>query len=236
MKYLLSVLMLVIFPSMAAAQPAPTAKPKAVIEGPTEGAAGDLAIFTIGEGSRGKTYLWLVVPKKPFLRGDGGTSIGFASRDPVTYTIILVAVEGDAGDIAQHVYHNGVGPTPPNPPPTPPGPFPPPNALSDLVYAETMKLPAGVRSVAPLLTAAYVRTAAMARSGSHDKWTVGQFMESVVRVENRKALGDQAAAWGSWDAAVRRAFERLWDDGEIKKVGDLAGPFDSVVAGLRRVR
>ena len=232
MKRLLAILLSVWFPSMAAAQlePTPTAPPKAVIEGPTSGLPGDLVIFRIGEGSRGKTFKWLLVPDRPFLRGDGGTSIGFASRTPAVFTIILVAIEGDDAGYATHEYRNGVGPAPPGPNP------PAPDPLSDLAYSEAMKVDAGARASAPLLTASYVRLAATARSGSHDKWTVGQFMGNVVRVENRKALGDQAVAWGAWSAAMSKAFKALWDDGKIEEVKDLADPFDRIAAGLRRVR
>lgn len=106
------------------------AQSTAIVNGPTQAAAGDLVILD-ASSSDCDTLAWsLANSDKSFLPVEGGTKCVFASGQPGEYVFMLATAKGNADGtatvaLAKHVLLIGELPTPPDPGPTPPGPRPP---------------------------------------------------------------------------------------------------------------
>lgn len=109
--------------SFAATPKAETEKAKAIIEGPSQIAPGDLLILD-GTKSQATDWKWLVIPSKTILPVEGGRRLVFAVGQPGTYQFILSVA--NQASVDSTIFAVTVGPPPgPSPSPSPPGPVPP---------------------------------------------------------------------------------------------------------------
>lgn len=120
-------------------------QPKAVIEGPTRGATGDLVVLD-GSSSTGDGHKWIMPAGLQTLGCEAGAGVGqiaFASGRPGVYSFTLIVADKQAAiDYAIHTVTIGSGTGPVDPGPIDPTPTPVPdlNKLEQLSYESASRL------------------------------------------------------------------------------------------------
>jgi hypothetical protein len=209
--------------------------PEAKINGPNKGPAGEMVIFT-ADGSKGKSYDWLVLPDTTAHRGEGGRSVSIGTNKVGVYYVVLIVTEGDQSAKAIHEYNNEAVAPGPNPPEPGPGPGPAPSDwLSELRAAATLsieKMPDGIDRayVAQHVAMALATTVREIRSGQYK--TNGDIASATQR-NLRRELGDDTADslenWGKW---LGDKIKQNVASGNITTPETFADAYDAIAKGL----
>ena len=165
-------------------------QPKAVIDGPTVGATGDLVVLD-GSQSVGDGHKWVMPAGLQTLGCDVATGVGqiaFASGRPGVYVFTLIVADKTAEiDYVSHtVTIGGSGPVDPPDPPDVPTPVPDLKKLEDLSYESASRLAdaATAKGLADSILAVDAQIEAMCVAGQCPGLAQAQAM-MVNGIENR---------------------------------------------------
>ena len=219
------------------------ATPMAKITGPQQGVAGEMAIFE-AEGSKGKSFDWLVLPEVTFHRGENGQSISLGTRKTGTYYVVLIVTAGDKSAKAVSKFFNGTEPDGPPQPGPKPGPKPNPNpnpnpapadwlqALQQAAATSKDKIPADLDRdyVAKHVAAALQAVVADIKGG---KYTKNAEIASAVQRGIRQEIGDDSADkltdWGKW---LGGQIEQNVAHGNLSTPASFADAYTAIARGL----
>ena len=186
---------------------------RAVIDGPSQVATGDLVVLKAGQSVASDTVWTLIPANKTFLPVDtpDGPAVVFSSGSPGTWTFVLsVAHESDVA-VATHVVTIGDETLPPDDPDIPPPPPPSPGfeSLKQSVTANLETVSAEVRYRTQKAVAAAYAKASAAIADDMDREQAKDVLELPLQ---RSDL----AEWYSWRRAIGQTLGEL----------DAAGQFD----------
>lgn len=237
---------------------ASAASPKAVINGPTTGTAGELLTLDASQ-SEGENlkYLWRVQPDvsgRRMFRSCGTTGdVIHISTMPGTWQYTLVVSNAEGADLLTwtvtipgnpspqpNPVPPGPGPTP-GPSPTPPSPHPDPPAPAPSKFGIRDQIPVWAASVSsPTRVAAAGRLAdasdALAAAVAAGTTSGPAKILAALTAANAAALGADLAAWKSFGVSYSAALSGIYAMGRLKTDADWAELLRETAAGLRLVK
>lgn len=217
-------------------------QPKAVIEGPTIGATGDLVVLD-GSRSTGDGHEWVMPAGLQTLGCDVATGVGqiaFASGRPGQFTFTLIVADKTAAiDYVTHTVTIGGGTGPVDPGPVDPTPTPVPDLkkLEDLSYESASRLAdaATAKGLADSILAVDAQIAAMCSKGQCPGIQSAQSM-MVSAIERRlleRGGASRSVNWlDGWRKPINEALSKL----QGVDVPKYQAAMRAVAAGLSRVK
>jgi hypothetical protein len=189
----------------------PPAAPKAALTGPPTVAVGSMAVIKT-EGSVGKSFRWLVLPKESeswflpvYVDGPGATKVQAGILVPAaqgTVYVTYIATSADASDVFTLTINPGAAPNPPpQPPPDGTNPYKPVAEHQEVAKPLlSFHLP---RADATAIASCYAKLAADSGPGTSIQ-TTGQLRTALV--QRYKALGFAGKYAATFGAAADKAF------------------------------
>lgn len=235
---------------------ASAAAPKAVINGPTTGTAGELLTLDASQ-SEGENlkYLWRVQPDvsgRRMFRSCGTTGdVIHISTMPGTWQYTLVVSNAEGADLLTWTVTIPGNPSP-QPNPVPPGPAPIPNPHPDPPAPTPTPVPPskfGIRDQIPVWAASVSSSTRVAAAGrladASDALAAAVAagttsgpakILAALTAANAAALGADLAAWKSFGVSYSAALSGIYAMGRLKTDADWAELLRETAAGLRLVK
>lgn len=215
-------------------------QPKAVIEGPTSGATGDLVVLD-GSRSIGDGHKWVMPAGLQTLGCDAVAGVGqiaFASGRPGAFTFTLIVADKTAAiDYVTHtVTIGGGGPVDPPDPPDVPTPVPDLKKLEELSYESAIRLAdaATAKGLADSILAVDAQIAGMCSRGQCPGLSSAQSM-MVSAIERRLSERRGASLSVNWLAGWRKPINEALSKLQGVDVPKYQAAMRAVASGLSRV-
>jgi len=215
-------------------------QPKAVIDGPTSGATGDLVVLD-GSQSVGDGHKWVMPAGLQTLGCDVATGVGqiaFASGRPGAFTFVLIVADKTAAiDYVTHtVTIGGSGPVDPPDPPDVPTPVPDLKKLEDLSYESASRLAdaATAKGLADSILAVDAQIAGLCARGQCPGLQSAQSM-MVSAIERRLSERRGASLNVNWLAGWRKPINDALAKLQGVDVPKYQAAMRAIASGLSRV-